>query len=139
VPENKDAIRIMTIHSSKGLQFPVVILPYCEWPLKPTANETLWMQTEGSVCDKIGEIAVQSSARLLETFFQKEYELELSQTVIDNLNLLYVAFTRAEHKLFAYTPADNESDLNTISKLIFRTCATMNESFDRLTFETGQV
>jgi len=138
VPENKDAIRIMTIHSSKGLQFPVVILPYCEWPLKPKANETLWMQTEGSVFDKIGEIAVQSSARLLETFFQKEYELELSQTVIDNLNLLYVAFTRAEHKLFAYTPADTESDLNTISKLMFRTCVSMNESFDRSTFETGQ-
>jgi ATP-dependent helicase/nuclease subunit A len=137
VPENKDAIRIMTIHSSKGLQFPVVMIPFAEWQLKPKPNETLWMRTKGSKFDKIGEVAVASSSRLLETFFQEQYELELSQTIVDNLNLLYVAFTRAEEKLFVFSPADNENELNTVSKLIFRTCSGIKPEFDRMTFEEG--
>ncbi len=138
VPENKDAIRIMTIHSSKGLQFPIVIIPYAEWKLKPKANETLWVKSEGSRFDEIGEIAVNTSAKLKETYFQKDYENEVSNTVVDNLNLLYVAFTRAEEKLFVFAPADNETELNSVSKLIFRTCMQLNPSFDKETFETGQ-
>ncbi len=121
IPESTDAIRIMTIHKAKGLQFPVVIMPFAEWQLTPKANEIIWMDATNSPYHELGTVAVTSSSKLKETFFSEEYLEEIHHTFIDNLNLLYVAFTRAEEKLFVFTKQDNETDLNSVSKLLFRT------------------
>ncbi len=138
LPENTDAIRIMTIHRSKGLQFPIVIMPFADWPLLPKANDLLWLNTANSEFEKLGKVAVSSGKRLLDTIFKTEYESEINQTVIDNLNLLYVAFTRAEEKLFIIGPVDKESNLNSISKLINRTCLQMDATFDGRLFKLGE-
>ena len=138
VPGNTNAIKIMTIHSSKGLQFPVVMMPYTEWPLLPKSNEIKWMNTDNTPYEDLGKTAVLTSARLRETYFCEEYINEINQTVIDNLNLLYVAFTRAEDKLFVSCLEDNEKDLNSISKLIFRTCKIINPEFNNGVFENGK-
>lgn len=137
VPGNTNAIRIMTIHSAKGLQFPVVMMPFTEWPILPKSNEIKWMNTENTPYAELGNVAVLTSSRLRETFFSEEYVNEINQTVIDNLNLLYVAFTRAEEKLFVCCPTDNENELNSISKLIFRTCRKINAEFINNIFENG--
>lgn len=137
LPGNTNAIRIMTIHSSKGLQFPVVIMPYTEWPILPKPNELKWMNTEGTPYESFGTVAVLTSSRLRDTYFCDEYLNEINQTVIDNLNLLYVAFTRAEEKLIISCISDNEKELNSISKLIFRTCKRINPEFSGNVFEKG--
>ncbi len=137
VPGNTNALKIMTIHSAKGLQFPVVMIPYTEWPLLPKSNEIKWMDTVNTPYEDLGKTAVLTSARLRETYFCEEYINEINQTVIDNLNLLYVAFTRAEDKLFVSCLEDNEKDLNSISKLIFRTCKLINPEFNNGVFENG--
>ena len=61
-----------------------------------------------------------SSKKLLDTSFDKYYKEEITNAVIDNINLLYVAFTRAEEQLYVFTPADKGKDLNTTGKLINR-------------------
>ena len=137
IPENTNAIRIMTIHSAKGLQFPVVMMPFTEWSLLPKSNELKWMNLKGTPFEELGTVAITTSARLKETYFSEEYENEINQTVIDNLNLLYVAFTRAEEKLFITCPAGNENILNSVSKLIYKTCKNIFPEFDGFVFEKG--
>ena len=136
IPENTDAIKIMTIHRSKGLQFPIVLMPFTDWRLLPKPNELMWMDTKDSPLEELGMVVVSSSDKLRDTYFQKEYEEEVNQTIIDNINMLYVAFTRAEEKLFVWCPADNKNELNSISKLIFRTCQSIDIDFSD-TFDIG--
>jgi ATP-dependent helicase/nuclease subunit A len=125
IPENENAIRIMTIHRSKGLQFPVVIIPFAEWKLLPKPNSTLWLGSSEPPYSETGKFALSCSSKLSDSYFKEEYEEELGHTLIDNINLLYVAFTRAEQKLFVYAPVDKGKELNSSSKLIARTCASV--------------
>lgn len=126
IPENEDAIRIMTIHKSKGLQFPVVIMPFAEWRILPRANDLFWGNAKENPYDEMGRVALLNSSKLLETYFSDSYQEELMQTLIDNLNMLYVAFTRAEEQLMIYTPTDKGKDLNYVSALLNRTLMAMN-------------
>jgi len=121
-PQNEDAIQIMTIHRSKGLQFPIVFMPFCDWKLTPKANELIWLQTDQQPFDELGKTALSSTKTLELTHYSENYYEEVNQTAIDNLNMLYVAFTRAEDKLFIYCPKDNQKELTSVSKLISRTC-----------------
>lgn len=118
IPENDNAIRILTIHKSKGLQFPVVLIPFASWPLTPKANELLWVSSDQMPYREMGMVAVLSSKNLLQTWFSDSYSDEITQSVIDNLNLLYVAFTRAEQQLYVWYPEGNTSTMNSVSKLI---------------------
>ncbi len=119
VPENEDAITIMTIHKSKGLQFPVVLIPFAEWDLKPKANSILWVSSEAEPFNQSPIFPVNSSKILDHTYFKDFYSEELIKNNIDNLNLLYVAFTRPENRLYIYCKQTKESDkLGTTSQLV---------------------
>lgn len=99
-PETGNAIRIMTIHKSKGLQFPVVILPYADWETTPKQGEKLWLSWENDICPKLKTVILPVKKELLETQFAEEYEREMQATFIDAVNLLYVALTRPEERLY---------------------------------------
>ncbi|MBK7429862.1 MAG: UvrD-helicase domain-containing protein [Bacteroidetes bacterium] len=136
-PQNEDAIQIITIHRSKGLQFPIVFMPFCDWKLLPKSNELIWLQTNQEPFSELGKTALVTTNALKETYYSENYNEEVNQTVIDNMNMLYVAFTRAEEKLFIYCPQDNKKDLNSVSKLISRTCHQLDpEQID--TFSKGE-
>lgn len=136
-PANENAIQIMTIHRSKGLQFPIVFLPFCEWRILPKANELIWLQTKINPFSSLGKTALLTTNALKKSHYADNYLEEIHQTIIDNLNLLYVAFTRAEEKIFISCPIDNEKELNTTSKLISRTCKVIDSSFET-TFVQGE-
>jgi ATP-dependent exoDNAse (exonuclease V) beta subunit len=136
-PANEDAIQIMTIHRSKGLQFPIVFMPFCDWKLLPKSNELIWLQTDQEPFAQLGKTALVTTNILKETYYAENYLEETFQTVIDNLNMLYVAFTRAEHKLFTCGPKDNLKDLNTCAKLIARTCKKLDPEYES-TFIRGE-
>lgn len=99
-PETGNAIRIMTIHKSKGLQFPVVILPYADWETTPKQGEKLWLSWENTISPKLKTVILPVKKELLETEFAGEYKREMQATFIDAVNLLYVALTRPEEKLY---------------------------------------
>jgi ATP-dependent helicase/nuclease subunit A len=106
VSESLDAIRIYTVHTSKGLQFRAVLMPYCQWELnhKATANNFIWAQPTTYPLSELEALPVKYSSRLEQTVFKQQYFRELIQAYLDNLNLLYVAFTRAEEVLRVWTP-----------------------------------
>ena len=93
LPASRDAIQLMTIHKSKGLEFPVVIIPSIDADLSRT----------------MGDFFVQSSTFLLHTNLSgssaikavAEFtELESNQIMMDKVNLLYVAMTRPVERLY---------------------------------------
>lgn len=104
LPEGGNAIRIITIHKSKGLEFPVVFMPFLDWSLVPRPDSIFWASADHPLFKPFGKLAVYPVKALDHSWFNSDYRRELHDTALDNLNLLYVAFTRPETKLFVYGP-----------------------------------
>ena len=104
-----NAVQILTIHKSKGLQFKYVIIPFCSWNLDHDAWQApnLWVKADEGPFATAGYLPVRYGKNLEETFFSDFYEQERTKIYLDNLNLLYVAFTRAESGLVIYAPSFN--------------------------------
>lgn len=103
-PENKNALRIMTAHKSKGLQFPVVMVPFCDWRVdhNPLHTNILWTNASQPPFNRMPVIPVKYSSDLESTWFAEEYAHEKMSAYLDNLNLLYVALTRPETELYVF-------------------------------------
>ena len=107
VSEDQNAIRVMTIHMAKGLQFKAVIVPFCEWNMDGLQgfDNILWSKNEDTPpFDQAPYLPLNYSNKLKSTVFFKEFYEELIKSYIDNLNILYVAFTRAEEVLISTSP-----------------------------------
>jgi ATP-dependent helicase/nuclease subunit A len=104
VAANTEAINIYTIHKSKGLQFKYVILPFCSWIMDHEIQPLLWVKSNESPFDQLGYLAVRNGSELKESFFRNDYQQEFTRIYLDNLNILYVALTRAEEGLIVMAP-----------------------------------
>ncbi|MDR2359538.1 MAG: UvrD-helicase domain-containing protein [Prevotellaceae bacterium] len=113
-----NAIRILTIHKSKGLQFPVVIVPFCNWSIEPKSNSLIWVKAGKEPFAGPGYLPLNYTNALAETFFNADYWMERAQAAIDNLNLLYVAFTRAESELYAFIPQPARKKEHTFAHIL---------------------
>ena len=99
--EQPDGIRIISIHKSKGLEFDNVIIPYCDWQLEMFQNNLLWCSPKEEPYNALDIVPVNySGCGMKETIYEDDYMDEHLQNCVDNLNLLYVAFTRAVKNLF---------------------------------------
>ncbi len=110
-PEGNNAVRIMTIHKSKGLEFPVVIMPFAEEDYSRKPKDKLWLDTEEADFDLPKVLIDNSSA--VEGFGEKAkavFDLKKQEELLDNINVLYVALTRAEEQLYVI------SNMNLTSK-----------------------
>ena len=101
-PSGMDSINIMTIHKSKGLQFPVVIMPYASWPAQSDQKSSIWVSSEKEPFDEKPAHIVKVKKTLEQSYFAADYQHEIMSSRLDNMNLLYVAFTRAEEQLHVY-------------------------------------
>ncbi len=90
-------IRLLTIHKSKGLEFDHVIIPFAAWDLCPK-DSTLWCKTDEEPFAEMPIIPVESG-KIKNSVYSNDYYEEKLQNSIDNLNILYVAFTRAGKNL----------------------------------------
>lgn len=96
-----DGIRMLTIHKSKGLEFDNVIIPFCDWRLE--SNDLFWVSPGAEPYNALPLVPVEFSKKALEgTIYETDYNEEHVQNLVDNMNLLYVAFTRAGKNLFVY-------------------------------------
>jgi ATP-dependent exoDNAse (exonuclease V) beta subunit len=96
-----DGIRLISIHKSKGLEFDHVIIPFCDWQLEKQSGNILWCQPAEPPFSDLPIVPIDYSRKgMTGTIYENDYHEEHLQNVVDNLNLLYVAFTRARNSLF---------------------------------------
>ena len=109
-PENQDAIRLITIHKSKGLGFGAVIMPFVSWRFENNSSTNiLWCKPSIEPFNELGVVPLRYGKQLLNTIFVEDYLNERRLTLIDNLNMLYVAFTRAKHRLIIFAPTSGKN------------------------------
>lgn len=112
-------IRILSIHKSKGLEFHTVLLPFCDWKTEnETNNHLIWCtvpqnQQVAPVFNELDLIPVNYSSGMKESVFSDSYLEEQHNLWVDNMNLLYVAFTRACENLFVW---GKENGTGTVSQ-----------------------
>jgi ATP-dependent helicase/nuclease subunit A len=140
VSEDTDAVQIYTIHKSKGLQFKYVILPFCAWGIDHEfgKNPNLWVTSDEEPFNEAGYLPVRYASGLQDTFFGDYYVKEKIQAYLDNLNVVYVGFTRAEKGLFVVGPSPSVKYAKaTVSWLVYQSIA-QNEQLKEGWSETDQ-
>lgn len=132
LPDNEHAIQIMTAHKSKGLEFPVVIIPRCEFE---------------SNSNKKSNVLLELNNGMIQTNLKKDHgiipEIEQLLTVensakyTDALNLMYVAFTRPIDRLYVYSQykvSKNDTESESLNKHLIKSLSTI---FPECKTETG--
>ena len=109
VEQNEDTIELTTIHKAKGLERKVVIIPYCDWPLKPYSG-IVWAQpnVQSKNFAELGCFPVKYLKDMHVSDFSEEYYRELVFSYVEGVNLLYVALTRAKEELYVCVPTKSE-------------------------------
>jgi len=102
---DKDAVQVMTIHASKGLARPVIIMPFAEMRSGGNVEKHIWIDAQAYGLEKA---FVKYSNTLIEQEVSEALEEE-RLNVLDELNMLYVAATRASHRLYMMAPGVNPS------------------------------
>ena len=99
-PEGNDAVRIMTIHKSKGLEFPVVIFPFAEEDYTKAPKQKMWLNADEEIIG-LPKVLVDKSSKVEEYGEDASliYNEKKQEDLLDNTNILYVALTRAEEQL----------------------------------------
>ncbi|MDN3689238.1 UvrD-helicase domain-containing protein [Cyclobacterium jeungdonense] len=118
LPDTHDAIRILTIHKSKGLQFKVVLLPFLDWKIFDTAKDPIvWApySWDEALPPVIMPLTIRQN--LLNSAFAPAYREECLLSHLDTLNMLYVAFTRAEEVIWGLVPHKESKKRNGIGKV----------------------
>ena len=128
----QDGIRIISIHKSKGLEFDNVIMPFCDWANELSGNQ-LWCSPKKEPYNQLPFLAVDYKQELQKTIYADDYNIEKSQNVVDNLNLLYVAFTRAVDNL--YVISNRGQSASRRARLIEQTLPKVVASLEGATLE----
>lgn len=138
VPESTNALSILTIHKSKGLQFPVVIIPYANWVFRPSSKQPLlWVETNEEPFNLLPKYPIHATSVASKSLFANDIMEESMKEMVDNLNMLYVAFTRPEKELYVFVPL-TEKELNndfdkvdSVSRLIRLIIPSMDSSKEK--------
>jgi len=103
IPEDHDAMRILTIHKAKGLQFKVIVMPFMDWGIVASGQQApvLWAPYQTDAGEPT-VVPLTHQSQLQNSHFSAQYEEEVRLAYLDSLNMLYVAFTRAEEAIYGY-------------------------------------
>ena len=125
VEESATTVEITTIHKAKGLEKRAVLIPYCSWSPDPKSSGTVqnivWAEARGDGAEAIGRFPVRYKKAMAESGFSSEYYRELVYAHVDNVNLLYVALTRAAESLHIFIP---QKGGRTVGGLLLQSIAT---------------
>ncbi len=124
VEQSATTVEITTIHKAKGLERRAVIIPWCSWPLDPRSGggitNIVWAEAQGDKRAELGRFPVKFRKAMGESDFSADYYRETVYTHVDNINLLYVALTRAAESLHIFIPRRNSR----IGGLLLQSIAT---------------
>jgi len=127
IPEGIDAVQVMTIHKSKGLEFPVVLFPFANWNATSERDAKSWVSINEPELEGLASSLIPLSDKLESCTppLQELYKEHQSKVLLDNLNMLYVALTRPKTRLYIFTSTKDRSK-------------NLNEFFDTLLKEEGK-
>ena len=121
-----DGIRIYTIHKSKGLAFHTVLMPFAEWSIEKDHNDDLnWCMPTEAPLNEMGTVPIKFTKRVKDSIFATDYLAEHTFRRTDELNALYVAFTRAEANLYVWGISKGElkpDNFETTTADLLHTC-----------------
>jgi len=129
-PDNQNAMRIMTVHKSKGLDFKVVVMPFCDWDIDSRMRNILWCEPTVAPFNELPLLPIEYGSKLGNSIFAESYFDEQMHQYIDSLNVAYVAFTRVKNELICLSPAPKKEvegldKINSLSTLL-TTCFQVN-------------
>ena len=122
-PKVGDSVRIMTIHKSKGLDFPYVIVPFMD-AIGLSRQEKKWClpAVTGTLLEGVasGVYDVTLSGKSEKTLFAQHYKDETLLQYVDNLNVVYVALTRAKEcmEIISAMPEDESGPFKDFSQIL---------------------
>ncbi|MCY7350612.1 MAG: UvrD-helicase domain-containing protein [Cytophagaceae bacterium] len=135
VPAGAEAITVTSVHKAKGLEYPVVLVPYADWTTAVRTGSTLWGELDDVAYEEFDfgtdEIGVARRlvtapfryAKVLNlTVLSGQYQREEEKTFIENVNMLYVALTRPTDRLYLIAKLDKKSGLpnpKTVGNLLY--------------------
>ncbi|EHG24829.1 hypothetical protein HMPREF9332_00094 [Alloprevotella rava F0323] len=135
IPSSKvDAVRILTIHKSKGLEFHSVFIPDCTWELDTTNSDHrsfLWWDNPFIRKEDMPHIPITPSSQAKTSKFKTQYEEEMNQRHVDNLNLAYVAFTRPRYNLFLWANTQGKKTKDNMGLLLASTLKALYDTDSR--------
>ena len=115
---SKNAVQVLTIHKAKGLEFPVVIYPFVDSVTHRNSGKRNWLPVFEENLSKNILIPFNENFREYSDSFQKEYDSISSNEELDNLNLLYVALTRAVDELHMISEYPKIKSINSHNQII---------------------
>ncbi|MFY0594426.1 UvrD-helicase domain-containing protein [Roseivirga sp.] len=123
--EKNNAVRIMSIHKSKGLEAPIVFIPFTHWSIIPPVRHQFWTTDLPEVYQSLKFVPLDYSKRsLANSHFADEFHKESAAFALDVLNKTYVAFTRPKEKLYIGAPngasKSKNPSLSSIQSLLWK-------------------
>lgn len=137
-----DSVRIMTIHKSKGLEFHTVIIPFATWKLAGDNRNLIWCTPKEEPFNNLSLLPIDSSKKMLQSIYDDDYNHEYLFQLVDNLNLLYVACTRASSNLFIFADANaNKDNISNLLATVVRNLSLHGATFfeEEQLFTYGQI
>lgn len=125
-PADSNAIQIMTIHKAKGLESPIVIIPFAgsTFSLKAKQDSTFWTENLKGSYARFKLLPLNFTKELKDSDFEEAYRIEYLESMIERLNVAYVAFTRAKERLYLFGNTESKSkkkeEIDSLNSLIYR-------------------
>ena len=135
-----EGIRILSIHKSKGLEFHTVFLPFCDWKLENEQMSYIWCSPEETPFNELELLPINYGTTMNESIYQEDYRKEKLQLWVDNLNLLYVAFTRPKSNLVVWSKDKMKNTMGELlAEAISNTSCQPIESVENCTYILGEI
>tara|TARA_B100001750_G_scaffold206149_1_gene183636 strand:- start:15957 stop:19235 length:3279 start_codon:yes stop_codon:yes gene_type:complete len=143
ISEQIDAISLITIHKSKGLEFENVIIPFCDWKLdhdtKGSKNKFLWVDLKKLDSNFEFPFPLKYKSKHPNTIYLEEFYREKIRAYNDNINLLYVALTRPRSALFIHSRKKG-SLISNVSDVLYKHLENkLLEKKDFMLYESGNL